>query len=114
MAIDYVVIAASAFFCLGFVGNSITVGFIVVSKKLHTPTNVTISCLAASDVLASVTRYVMILPDTLKSFLNENLHQYVYIYVFISSFGIPPCYFTFTCTFCSHYKSPAKFETDLY
>lgn len=84
MAIDYVVIAASVFFCIGFVGNSITVGFIVVSKKLHTPTYVTISCLAASDVLASVSRYVLILPDPFKSFLNENPQQYVYdIFTFL-------------------------------
>ncbi|XP_052692362.1 olfactory receptor 2T1-like [Crassostrea angulata] len=60
MANTYIVIAASILFCIGLIGNSITVCFVAVSKRLHTPTYVLIGCLAVSDVLASVTRYVQI------------------------------------------------------
>lgn len=40
-------------FCIGFIGNSNTVCFVAVSKQLHTPTYVTIGCLAVSDLLCS-------------------------------------------------------------
>ena len=51
-------------FIIGFVGNFVTVTFIVRSKTLHTPTYVTICCLAVSDGLASVCRYILLLPDS--------------------------------------------------
>ena len=60
-------------FIIGFIGNFVTVTFIVRSKTLHTPTYVTICCLAVSDGLASVSRYIFILPDSAISWdkLNE-------------------------------------------
>ena len=51
-------------FIIGFVGNFVTVTFIVKSKTLHTPTYVTICCLAVSDGLASVCRYILLLADS--------------------------------------------------
>lgn len=51
-------------FIIGFVGNFVTVTFIVKSKTLHTPTYVTICCLAVSDGLASVCRYILLLQDS--------------------------------------------------
>ncbi|XP_052692368.1 olfactory receptor 51T1-like [Crassostrea angulata] len=75
MANTYVVIAASVLFCIGLIGNSITVCFVAVSKRLHTPTYVLIGCLAVSDVLVSVTRYVQIFE---KSFFKEYTQIYIY------------------------------------
>ena len=49
-------------FIIGFVGNFVTVTFIVSSKTLHTPTYVTICCLAVSDGLSSVSRFIFLLP----------------------------------------------------
>ncbi|XP_052694069.1 uncharacterized protein LOC128172315 [Crassostrea angulata] len=42
MANTYIVIAASVLFFIGLIGNSITVCFVAVSKRLHTPTYVQI------------------------------------------------------------------------
>eukprot|EP00105_Crassostrea_gigas_P037616 XP_019921764.1 PREDICTED: CX3C chemokine receptor 1-like [Crassostrea gigas] len=78
MANTFVVIAASILFCIGFIGNSFTVCFVIFSKQLHTPTYVMIGCLALSDLLASVTRYVTILPDPFESFFNEHYHENIY------------------------------------
>ncbi|XP_052692359.1 P2Y purinoceptor 1-like [Crassostrea angulata] len=78
MANTYVVIAASIFFCIGFIGNSFTVCFVIFSKQLHTPTYFMIGCLALSDLLASVTQYVRILPDPFKSFFNDHYHENIY------------------------------------
>lgn len=75
MANTYIVIAASILFCIGLIGNSITVCFVAVSKRLHTPTYVLIGCLAVSDVLASVTRYVQIFNTSL---FYEYSHRYIY------------------------------------
>ncbi|XP_052694949.1 C-C chemokine receptor type 1-like [Crassostrea angulata] len=81
MANTYIVIAASILFCIGLIGNSITVCFVAVSKRLHAPTYVLIGCLAVSDVLASVTRYVQIF---YKSLFNESSHLYIYeIFTFL-------------------------------
>ncbi|XP_052692364.1 olfactory receptor 52B6-like [Crassostrea angulata] len=81
MANTYVVIAASVFFCIGLIGNSITVCFVAVSKRLHTPTYVLIGCLAVSDVLASVTRFAQIF---VKSLFKEYSHGYIYgIFTFL-------------------------------
>ncbi|XP_052691534.1 olfactory receptor 52B6-like [Crassostrea angulata] len=81
MANTYVVIAASILFCIGLIGNSITVCFVAVSKRLHTPTYVLIGCLAVSDVLASVTRYVQIFA---KFIFEEYSHRCIYgIFTFL-------------------------------
>lgn len=81
MANTYVVIAASVLVCIGIIGNSITVCFVAVSKRLHTPTYVLIGCLAVSDVLASVTRYVQIFDRYL---FKEYSHRYIYeIFTFL-------------------------------
>ncbi|XP_052692361.1 melanocyte-stimulating hormone receptor-like [Crassostrea angulata] len=85
MANTYIVIAASILFCIGLIGNSITVCFVAVSKRLHTPTYVLIGCLAVSDVLASVTRYVQIFYESL---FYEYYHLYIYeifTFLFINS-----------------------------
>ncbi|XP_052692615.1 melanocyte-stimulating hormone receptor-like, partial [Crassostrea angulata] len=85
MANTYIVIAASILFCIGLIGNSITVCFVSVSKRLHTPTYVLIGCLAVSDVLASVTRYVQIFYESL---FYEYYHLYIYeifTFLFINS-----------------------------
>ena len=57
-------------FIIGFVGNFVTVTFIVRSKTLHSPTYVTICCLAVSDGLSSVSRYIRLLPDSAKSWIK--------------------------------------------
>lgn len=91
MVLDYVITAAFTFLCVGFIGNSITVGFIGVSKQLHTPTYVTIGCLAVADVFASVTRYVQILSESFDFFLKITLKvyiRYLLLYVFIRHFSI--------------------------
>lgn len=75
MANTYIVIAASILFCIGLIGNSITLCFVAVSKRLHTPTYVLIGCLAVSDLLVSVTRYVQIFE---KSFFKEYTQIYIY------------------------------------
>ncbi|XP_052692624.1 olfactory receptor 52B6-like [Crassostrea angulata] len=77
MANTYAVIAASVLFCIGLIGNSITVCFVAVSKRLHTPTYVLIGWLAVSDVLASMTRYVQIF---VKSLFKDYSHVYLFIY----------------------------------
>ena len=59
-------------FIIGFVGNFVTVTFIVKSKTLHTPTYVTICCLAVSDGLASVCRYILLLPASAISWVKLN------------------------------------------
>lgn len=46
---NHVIIAASTLFCIGFIGNSITVCFVAVSKQLHTPTYVDIGYLTVTD-----------------------------------------------------------------
>ncbi|XP_052691530.1 melanocyte-stimulating hormone receptor-like [Crassostrea angulata] len=74
----HVVIAASILFCIGLIGNSITVCFVAVSKQLHTPTYVTIGCLAVSDVLVSVTQYVRILPGPNEYLLKDNSRNLMY------------------------------------
>ncbi|XP_052692599.1 olfactory receptor 2M7-like [Crassostrea angulata] len=76
MANTYVVIAASVLVCIGLFGNSITVCFVAVSKRLHTPTYVLIGCLAVSDVLASVTRYVKIFD---RYVFKEYSHACIYV-----------------------------------
>jgi uncharacterized YccA/Bax inhibitor family protein len=43
----------------GVIGNLITVLIIVFTKRLHSPTYVTIACLAVSDVMASSSRYIL-------------------------------------------------------
>ena len=68
-------------FIIGFVGNFVTVTFIVKSKTLHTPTYVTICCLAVSDGLSSVSRYIFLLPDSVISWVN------IYVRVLTPSFG---------------------------
>nr|XP_034320634.1 olfactory receptor 2Z1-like [Crassostrea gigas] len=88
MANTYVVIAASVLFCIGLIGNSITVCFVAVSKRLHTPTYVLIGCLAVSDVLASVTRYVQIFE---KSVFKE--YTQIYIYWTFSFFFLHSAFF---------------------
>ncbi|XP_052694067.1 olfactory receptor 52B6-like [Crassostrea angulata] len=75
MANTYVVIAASILFCIGLIGNSITVCFVAGSKRLHTPTYVLIGCLAVSDVFASVTRYIQVFDNSL---FKEYSHRYIY------------------------------------
>ncbi|XP_052691874.1 olfactory receptor 52B6-like [Crassostrea angulata] len=75
MANTYVVIAASVLVCIGLIGNSITVCFVAVSKRLHTPTYVLIGCLAVSDVLASVTRYIQVFDNSL---FKEYSHRHIY------------------------------------
>ncbi|XP_052694066.1 CX3C chemokine receptor 1-like [Crassostrea angulata] len=83
MANTYVLIAASILFCIGFIGNSVTVCFIGVSKQLHTPTYVTIGCLAMSDVLVSVTQYVRTLPG-LKIYVDDKYTGSIYgIFTFL-------------------------------
>lgn len=72
MAKTYVVTAASILICIGSIGNSISVCFVAVSKRLHTPTYVTIGCLTVSDVLASVTQYVRILPGLIEYFDDKS------------------------------------------
>ena len=57
-------------FIIGFVGNFVTVTFIVRSKTLHSPTYVTICCLAVSDGLSSVSRYIRLLPDSAQSWMK--------------------------------------------
>lgn len=79
----FVLIAASTLICIGFIGNLITMGFIAVSKQLHTPTYVTIGCLAVADVLASVTRYVLILSKSFDSFFKDNSQSIYEIFTFL-------------------------------
>lgn len=72
MAKTYVVTTASILICIGSIGNSISVCFVAVSKRLHTPTYVTIGCLAVSDLLVSVTQYVRTLPDLFEYFDDKS------------------------------------------
>jgi hypothetical protein len=53
-------IVSMLLFCLGLVGNTMTV-LIVAIKRLHSPTYVTIACLAVSDVMAASTRFAALL-----------------------------------------------------
>lgn len=83
MANTYVVIAASVLFFIGFIGNSITVCFVAVSKPLHTPTYVTIGCLAVSDALVSVTQYVRVVPGVFKYFNDFSRDSIYGIFTFL-------------------------------
>ncbi|XP_052695829.1 olfactory receptor 2M7-like [Crassostrea angulata] len=84
MVNTYVFIAASVLFCIGFIGNSFTVCFVAVSKQLHTPTYVTIGCLAVTELLVSVTQYVRIIPGLFEYFLKDYSRDAMYaIFTFL-------------------------------
>ncbi|XP_056017043.1 melanocyte-stimulating hormone receptor-like [Ostrea edulis] len=54
-------IVGTLLFSFGMVGNLITMVVIVVMKRLHSPTYVTIACLALSNCMASSIRYTRFL-----------------------------------------------------
>lgn len=73
-------------FIVGVVGNTVTVTFIFGSKTLHTPTYLTICCLAVADELASISRYLHILP--VKSLVKDskwNLLFSIFSFLFVHS-----------------------------
>lgn len=102
MAKTYVVIAASTLICFRSLGNSITVCVVALSKRLHTPTYVTIGCLPVSHVLVSVTQYVCILPGLIEYF-DDNSRGIMYrTFSFLYSFSIFSYDFSIICKFCFH------------
>jgi hypothetical protein len=69
-------ILGTLLFCFGMAGNLITVLVIAAMKSLHSPTYVTIACLAMSDCMASTMRYVRFLlyvvyNETYNSWMSE-------------------------------------------
>ena len=76
------------FISVGFVGNFFTVIFIVRSKALHTPTYLTICCLAVADELSAISRYLYLLPDWVSLLVVHYTWVYYYwtfSYLFIHS-----------------------------
>ena len=63
---------------VGFVGNFFTVIFIVRSKALHTPTYLTICCLAVADELASISRYFYLIPNSFQLLVVRSTRYHLY------------------------------------
>ena len=72
-------ILGTIFISVGFVGNFFTVIFIVRSKALHTPTYLTICCLAVADELASISRYFYLLPKSFQLLVVRSTRFYLYL-----------------------------------
>lgn len=79
-------VIGTLFLAVGVFGNFVTGTLILTIKTLHTPTFTTIACLAVSDLLSSLSRYLLILTQRQKMLKNDETEECYEIFETVALF----------------------------